>query len=214
MSDISNRIIAFIQQEKISYRDLSEATGIPKSALQRYATGETEKIPLDRLELIAHAFHTTPAYLMGWEDEPKSPTFSIFDIPNIIPMPKMKKIPLVGAIACGEPILAEQNIESYVNIENALRADFALRCNGSSMVGARIFDGDIVFVRSQPNVENGEIAVVLIDNEATLKRFYRSESYIELRAENPTFPPIILRDAQMEAVHILGKAVGFLSTNV
>lgn len=153
---------------------------------------------------IAQYFDVSLDYLIGRSDVP--------DVPNIAPMPKMKKVPLVGDIACGEPILAEENIETYLNMPENLNGSFALRCKGDSMINARIFNGDIVFIRSQPEVENGEIAAVLIGDEATLKRVYYHENRIELRAENPTFPALNYEGENLSEVRILGKAVGFLST--
>lgn len=133
------------------------------------------------------------------------------EISNIIPLPQTKKIPLLGSIACGEPILAEENIEDFIKLDKDIPADFALRCKGDSMINARIFDGDIVYIRQQPDVENGEIAAVLIDNEATLKRVYKYPHRIELRAENPTIKPFEYSDEEMNTVRILGKAVAFTS---
>jgi len=130
---------------------------------------------------------------------------------NILPMPKMKKVPLLGTIACGEPILATENIEDMVNMPENVVADFALRCKGDSMINARIFDGDIVYIRQQPTVENGEIAAVLIDDEATLKRVLIFEDHIILQPENPTYKPLAYWGEEMNAVRILGKAVAFTS---
>lgn len=206
MSDISDKILSILLNKEISYGELSDRTGIPKSALQRYATGQTEKIPIDRLEKIANAIGTSAAYLMGWEDFPdaKFPT-------NIIPMPEMRKIPLLGNIACGAPILAEDHIEEYIDIPKHIPADFALTCKGDSMINARIFDGDTVYIRQQDEVENGEIAAVLIDAEATLKRVQLYEDHISLEPENPQYRPIVLWGEEMNTVRILGKAVAFTS---
>lgn len=132
-------------------------------------------------------------------------------VKNIIPIPKMKKVPLLGTIACGEPILAVENIENYVNMPESINGTFALRCKGDSMINARIFDGDVVFIRQQPDVENGEIAAVLIDDEATLKKVYKYKNRIELRPENPTMAPLEYEGEEMNKIKILGKAVYFLS---
>lgn len=202
MSEISDRILSIIQLKDFTYGELSKKTGIPKSALQRYATGETEKIPIDRLELIAKAIGTTTQYLMGWEDTLPA---------NIIPMPAMKKIPLIGTIACGEPILADEHIDEYIDIPRHINADFALTCKGDSMINARIFDGDIVYIRHQDTVENGEIAAVLVGGEATLKRVKILPDRIILQPENPMYDPLVYRNEDMNAVHILGKAVAFTS---
>lgn len=207
MNEISKRILNILITKEISYGELSERTGIPKSALQRYATGQTEKIPIDRLEKIANAIGTSAAYLMGWEDSPdvKFPT-------NIIPLPEMRKVPLLGAIACGAPILAEEHIEDYVNVPKHIHADFALTCKGDSMINARIFDGDTVYIRQQETVENGEIAAVLTgEGEATLKRIRFCNDRIILEPANPLYDPLVFRGEEMSAVRILGKAVAFTS---
>ena len=169
MSEISKRLLQLIEDNDISYGELSKKTNIPKSALQRYATGETEKIPITRIEVIAKALNTTAQFIMGW-DENESYNNDIFSIPGINPIPKTYKRPRLGTIACGEPILAEENIEAYDDIPDNIKCDFTLICKGDSMVNARINDGDIVYIKQQSQVDNGEIAAVLIDNEATLKR--------------------------------------------
>lgn len=130
---------------------------------------------------------------------------------NIIPMPKMRKIPLLGEIACGAPILAEEHIEDYIDIPKHIRADFALTCKGDSMINARIFDGDIVYILQQDSVNNGEIAAVLIDNEATLKRVKLYDDHISLEPENPMYKPLVYWGEEMNTVRILGKAVAFTS---
>ena len=133
---------------------------------------------------------------------------------NIMPMPKMKKVPLLGTIACGEPILAAENIDSYTEVPDDIECDFSLRCKGDSMIGARIMNGDIVYVREQPSVENGEIAAVLIDNmetEATLKRVYISDNQIMLVPENRSYQPITFTGEDMNRVRILGKVIAFMS---
>lgn len=130
---------------------------------------------------------------------------------NIIPMPEMRRIPLVGTIACGEPILAQENIEEYISIPRDLAGDFALTCKGDSMINARIFDGDVVYIRQQDTVENGEIAAVLIDGEATLKRVRLFDDHISLEPENPMYKPFVYWNEEMNTIRILGKAVAFTS---
>lgn len=183
-------------QRGISYGDLAKATGIGKSVLQRYIVGETQKIPTQRLVSIAQALDVSPAALLGWEDAPASAT-----------------VPLLGEIACGTPLLAQENLLERVSLPHAVHADFALRCQGDSMVGARIYSGDLVYIRRQETVENGEIAAVLLGSEATLKRVYHQPgAWLELRAENPHYPPLRYEGAAMAEARILGKAVAFLST--
>ena len=210
MSEISKRLLQLIEDNDISYGELSKKTNIPKSALQRYATGETEKIPITRIEVIAKALNTTAQFIMGW-DENESYNNDIFSIPGINPIPKTYKRPRLGTIACGEPILAEENIEAYDDIPDSIKCDFTLICKGDSMVNARINDGDIVYIKQQSQVDNGEIAAVLIDNETTLKRVYIYEDKVVLQPENTKYPPFVYTKEDMNNIRILGKAVGFTS---
>lgn len=210
MSEISKRLLQLIEDNDISYGELSKKTNIPKSALQRYATGETEKIPITRIEVIAKALNTTAQFIMGW-DENESYNNDIFSIPGINPIPKTYKRPRLGTIACGEPILTEENIEAYDDIPDSIKCDFTLICKGDSMVNARINDGDIVYIKQQSQVDNGEIAAVLIDNEATLKRVYIYEDKVVLQPENTKYPPFVYTKEDMNNIRILGKAVGFTS---
>lgn len=187
----------------LSVDKLADIIGKNRATIYRYESNDIEKFPLDILYPLADALHTTPAYLMGWEDG---------TLPsNVSPMPSMHKIPLLGKIACGAPILAEDHIEDYVDIPKNIHADFALTCQGDSMINARIFDGDIVYIRQQDTVESGEIAAVLIDNDATLKRIRIFEDHVSLEPENPQYRPIVLWGEEMNTIRILGKAVAFTS---
>lgn len=188
----------------LSVDQLADLIGKNRATIYRYESNEIGKFPLDILYPLAEALRTSPAYLMGWE-ESTLPT-------NIIPMPEMRKIPLLGRIACGAPILAEEHIEEYIDIPKNIHADFALTCQGDSMINARIFNGDIVYIRQQDTVESGEIAAVLIDNDATLKRIRIFEDHISLEPENPQYRPIVLWGEDMNTVRILGKAIAFTST--
>ena len=183
---------------KMGYKD--------KSSISKIENGKAD-IPQSKIAAFADALQTTPAYLMGWEEqpEPKKPTIP----PGFEPMPKMKKIPLIGAIACGDPITAEQNIEKMVDVPENIRCDFSLTCHGDSMVDAGIHDKDVVYIRIQPEVENGEIAAVRIDGEATLKRVYYNPGTLTLMPANPAYAPMVYTGPQLEEVHIEGKAVGW-----
>ena len=130
---------------------------------------------------------------------------------GLIPLPGTKVVPLLGDIACGTPILAEENILDYITMPDKYSGNFALRCKGDSMINARIFDGDIVYIRQQPEIENGEIAAVMIDGEATLKRFYKYTDKIVLRAENPIYRDLVYTEEEYHNISIIGKALAFLS---
>lgn len=199
----------------ITATSLADKIGLSKQAISMYASG-SRKPKRPTIKAIAEALNVNEAWLMGY-DVPmeRQDTSQILIASNIIPIPKTKKVPLLGTIACGEPILATENIESYVDMDSDIHADFALRCQGDSMINARIMDGDIVFIRKQDKVENGEIAAVLMDecseSQATLKRVYISDDKIRLCAENPNYQDMIFFEEDMNKVRIIGKAIAFLS---
>ena len=193
----------------ITQGELAAMLDVSRSTVGMYETGGREP-DFETMEAIADIFNVDMDYLMGrTQVERKHPiTPPAQEIPpGFQPMPAMTEVPLVGRIACGTPITAEENVERMVCVPAKWRATFTLTCEGSSME-PKIHDGDLVAIRSQPTVENGEVAAVRIDGEATLKRVYLHESFIELRAENPAFESIILIREEMNTVTIEGKAVG------
>lgn len=216
MDTVANRLRYAMTVRGISQSELVRLTDIGKSSISTYLSGAYE--PKQRnIYKLAHALRVNEAWLMG-HDVPmetttvQQPDFNIFSIPGVEMLPKVNKVPIVGTIACGQPLLAEQNVEGYAGVPEDIHADFALRCKGDSMIGARIYDGDIVYIRQQPDVEDGEIAAVLIDNEATLKRVYKIGSdRLELRAENPSFATLRYQGEELNTVRIMGKAVYFTS---
>ena len=189
--------------------ELGAVCGTTKQTIFKYENGVITNIPTDRIELIADATGVSPAYLMGWTEE-MSPMAS-----NILPIPHTVSRPRLGAIACGEPILAEQNIEGYDQVPDFVKCDFTLLCKGDSMIGARIHDGDVVCIKQQPEVENGQIAAVLIEDDgndgATLKRVRFIENGIALWPENPSYAPKIFVGEAANQVKILGLATHFIS---
>lgn len=176
-----------------------------KSSIHRIEAGRAD-IPQSKVYAFAKALDTTPGYLMGWRDDAREARPSI--PAGFEPLPEMATVPLVGNIACGTPITAEENVEARIGVPAAWRADFALTCKGDSM-SPRYQDGDLVCIRSQPEVENGQIAAVLIGDEATLKRFYQNGDTVTLQAENPAFPPLVYRGEELNEIRIEGRVVGF-----
>ena len=208
-NDLAMKIRDLRSRHGLTLEQVAQQVGVGRSTVRKGETGLIANMRRDKIEKLAKALHTTPGYLMGWEDDSDS---DISTLPaNVIPMPEMRKLPLVGAIACGAPILAEENIEEYISVPKHIKADFALICKGDSMINARIFDGDVVYIRQQDTVENGEIAAVLIDNEATLKRVRLFDDHISLEPENPMYKPFVYWNEEMNSVRILGKAVAFTS---
>lgn len=210
VSTFAARLREGLSLRGMTQAELSRRTELDKSSISRYLKNEY-KGNQDAVYKISQALNVSEAWLMGYDvpmepqgqSAPAKPTIP----PGFLPMPEMAQVPLVGRIACGTPITAEQNVEQIVSIPAAWRATFTLMCKGDSMA-PRIQDGDLVAVRSQPEVENGEIAAVRIGEEATLKHVYVYPNYIELRPENPEFASIIKIGAEMADVVIEGKAVG------
>lgn len=206
MSNFGTVLNRLRKEHGLTQTELGVKLGISCSTVSMYERGEREP-DFETQEAIADYFNVSMDYLHG-------KAFSYYDrnkdsIPsNIFSLEKYKKIPILGTIACGEPILAEENFESYTRASEEIHADFALRCKGYSMT-PRFVDGDIVLIRKQPMVENGQIAAVLIDSEATLKRVYINDNQIVLSAENPDFSPIILQGEEISSARILGLAIGY-----
>ena len=191
-------------EHELSQADLGKIAGVSDKAVSTWELGI--KIPrMGAVEKMANYFGIPKSAIL--DDAQPAPASRPIP-PGFEPMPKMKKIPLIGSIACGEPITAEQNIERYIGVPAAWRADFALTCHGDSM-SPTICDGDIVCIRRQHEVEQGEIAAVRIGGEATLKHFHRQGDAVMLLADNAAVcPPMIFTGLQLEELHIEGRAVG------
>lgn len=187
----------------LTLAQIADAMGVTEATVQRWESGNIKTIRYEKIGKLSEVLKVSPALLMGWND-PSNPNLP----DNISPIPKMKKWKVLGGTACGEPIFRELDDEAVMAPEN-IDADFVFRCIGDSMINARIFNGDIVFVKSGP-VENGQIGVVRVGEEYTLKRIYHGPDYLELRAENPMYPAQIIRGEQ-ENAEIIGRAVQFLS---
>lgn len=188
----------------LSAEKVAERLGVSPATVYRYEKGEIEKLPGDILPTLSEILQTTPAYLMGWADNISTPVVPA----GFEPLPEMTTVPLVGNIACGTPITAEENVIARIGVPAAWKADFALVCHGDSMA-PKIQDGDVVCIRKQPVVENGEVAAVRIGEEATLKHFYRDGDQVTLLPDNPAAcAPLVYRGEELNQIAIEGKAVG------
>lgn len=191
-------------------KQIAKLLGISQQSYSAYENGVSQP-PRDALIKLAEYYQVSTDYLLDRTNLPTS-TQGQVTFSNVFPVEK-RKIPFWGKIACGEPIFAEEKKGVYVEALSDLHVDFCLQAKGDSMINARIKDGDIVFIRSQPEVNNGEIAAVAIGDTATLKRvyYYPEKNQITLQAENPAFPPLTYVGAELEEIRILGKAVAFQS---
>ena len=190
----THEIIRILREKAgMNQTELAELLGYTdRSSIAKIETGKVD-LSESKLRRLTEIFHVPIHTLLGLE------------------LPQTRKLPILGTIACGAPILAQEHIDGYTEAPSHIHADFALVCRGDSMVGARIFDGDIVYIRQQEQIETGEIAAVLIDGEATLKRVRCFEDRISLEPEKPMYRPLILWGEDMNRARILGKAVAFTS---
>ena len=190
-----NRFLTILKSKGLTPYKVSKETGVSQATLTNWKNGSY--VPkYNKLKKLADYLNIDISELMGEGGE-------------------INRVPIIGRVACGAPILAEENIEGYAPQCYGVSADFCLFAKGDSMINARIYDGDLVFVKKQSMVQNGEIAVVLIEDSATLKRvyYYPEQNKLILNPENPKYEPLVYVDDELEQVQILGKAVGFSSAH-
>lgn len=200
MKTIGERIKLRREQLNLSQEDLAKKLGYKSRSSINKIESDTRNLTQSKIKAIADALETTPSYIMGWDDEDS------YVYKNILPI-QTKSVPMLGEIACGEPTFADQQYNAYQEADSNINADFCLKCKGDSMIGDGINNGDIVFIRKQDSVENGEIACVIIDDEATLKHVYISDNNITLIASNTNYPPMVYGEHDAGTIKILGKAV-------
>lgn len=209
MQNIGERIKNLRKNAGLTQEELARKCGYKSlTTINKIELG-INSVPLSVVEKIAEVFNVSPSYIMGWDS---SVDATLLQYDNIRPIAK-KRIPMLGEIACGTPRYASEDRESYIEAGTDINADFCLTARGDSMIGARIFSGDVVFCRSQNTVNNGEIAVVIINDEATLKRvyFYPESQKLVLQAENPAFAPLVYVGEELNEIRIMGKAIAFQS---
>lgn len=208
-STFAKRLAQALELRGITQTELSKRTNINKSSISTYLKGEY-KAKQDKVDLLANALNVSPVWLMGYDiPMQRDLSFDLSTLTNYVPIAR-KKIPLLGEIAAGQPIYADEHIEEFLPADDKLHADFALKIKGDSMINAQINDGDIVFIRQQSDVDDGQIAAVLINDSATLKRIYHMNGFLQLNAENPAYKPIICSPETCDTCRILGLAVAVL----
>jgi len=202
----TGEIIRMLREEKhLTQEDLGKMVGVQKAAVNKWENGTTKNLKRSVIAQLAEIFNVPPSYILGMREEPlmlvkeESAEYST----------KTNKLPVIGTIAAGVPLLAEQNIEDYFIVDPRLEADYIIKVKGTSMINAGILDGNYAFIKQQPIVENGDIAAVLIDGDsATLKRVYRENGILRLVSENPAIPTKIYDRGD---VRILGRLVAVLN---
>lgn len=214
MDIFKDRLIEAMQARGMRAAELSKRTGLSKARISQYVNGKF--VPKsDAVLQIAEALRVSELWLLGKapDMEPAEATRPVIPCPENLSPLRLRRYPVLGEIACGLPILAVEDTEgAYVTAADTT-ADFCLTAKGDSMIGARIFDGDEVFIQQTDVVENGEIAAVVVEGEATLKRvyYYPEEQKLILSPENPAYEPLVFTGPELDTIHILGRAVAFQS---
>ena len=200
MEDNFIKIGEIIKSKRIengyTQQDIANLLSVTKSAVSKWESGGVEQMGRSTIQKLSQILDIPP-YVIVTGEFPEEEQVS----------KRFISVPLLGSIAAGTPILAEQNIEDYFNLDKKIKADFCLRINGDSMININIMDGDIVFIKKQEDLENGEVGAVLVEDSATLKRFYRMNGEVYLQSENPAYKPIVISGGE---VMILGKMVASL----
>ena len=200
---VGERIAARRKELNMTQEELAKKLGYKSRSSINKIELEWSNVPLSKLEKVASALECDACYLMGWDDTPR----------GLSAMPDLRRVPRVGRIACGEPVLAQDNLEGFDDVPSFIHCEFTLVCKGDSMMNARIFDGDLVCISTELVVHSGDIAAVLADEEdATLKRVRIFPDHIVLEPENPKYRPMVFWEEEMKRVRIIGKATHFIST--
>lgn len=205
-TEIGNRIKNKRIELNMTQEELALKSGYTsRSSVNKIELGLVD-IPQSKIASIASALGVSPAYLLFGD------VFTDKDNSELRPV-NLKRFPMLGEIACGKPIFANEEHETYIDASADIKADFCLTAKGDSMVGARIHNGDVVFIKEQSIVDNGQIAAVIIDNDVTLKRwyFYPDKKKLILQAENPSYEPFVFIGEELNNIRCLGRAVSFMS---
>lgn len=204
LTEKQRRVLEFIEQftkeqgYPPSVREIGAAVGLTSTAtVHGYLERLEKKGYLDRAALKTRAMRVINPVSEGTAEEAET---------GVTADEKYMEVPIVGRVAAGSPILAQEQVEGYLplSFDFAKNKDlFVLRVRGESMINVGIYDGDLIIVSRQPDAANGDIVVALIEDEATVKTFYREQGYFRLQPENDTMEPILVNE-----VAILGKVVG------
>lgn len=206
-----NNLKKIRKELNLTQAELSKKFNISQQTVSNWENNITE-IDQENLRNFSDYFKVSIDYLLGQPYSSNNNALNLKSYDNISPICK-RKIPLLGDIACGKPIFTNEDRENYIECGTDIKADFCLKAKGDSMINARILDGDIVFIKAQEMVSNGEIAAVIIGDEATLKRvyYYREKNKLILQAENSAYEPLVFIDEELNDIRIIGKAIAFQS---
>lgn len=185
----------------MTMKELSVRVGVSEGTISRWESGEIKNMRISAVSALAKALVLSPSAVMGWGKTPD----------DMISALQLQKTSLLREITAGQSVYAHKYAEEYLPSSADMKANYSLRVQGDSMINAGIRDGDIVYIQTQDNVENGQIAAVVIDNSVTLKRVYKGPDFLQLVPENPKYAPMVFNGKNCSAVKILGRAIAVLN---
>ena len=203
MNTLGDRMRILRSGRGLTQQDVAAALNVSRSAVAMWERNEREP-NLETLAALARLLDVPLSALVERREAP---------LPQNLRPVRARRIPLLGTIAAGEPIFAEEEHETYVDVGGSVHADFALEVKGSSMEPV-YKDGDVVYIRSQDDVLDGQVAAVVVDDSATLKRVYHLPVGVQLMPLNPAFAPMLFTPENSDSVRILGLAVGYFRKTV
>ncbi|HFU6611239.1 TPA: LexA family protein [Bacillus paranthracis] len=207
MRKIGENIKRLRKEKKMSQKTLAELLEVKPTSVSAWEVGRNEPL-MNNIDKMSRIFQVPKSEIIGDEINKKAIQNMIIQTDNDTQNSDMVRLPIVGRISCGNGALAYQDIEGYEDTPRSWMNGgeyFYLRARGDSMINARIFDGDLLYIRKQNDIENGEIAAVNIDGEAYLKRVYKQNDSLVLQSENPQYPPIICAPGECSHIQIIGK---------
>lgn len=202
---IGDRIKIMREKNGLSQEELAKKLDYKsRTSIHKIEQNVTD-LPISKVNEFAQALNTTPAYLMGWEEEKKQEDLEKHAAIKL----KYKTVPLLSSIACGNPIECDLSETEYIKIPEDINCDFALRASGDSMEQI-IFDGDLVLIKKDVEIKNGDIVAVFIESEVTLKTYRKDGSKVFFIPENKIYTPLAFTKEELEynSVYIAGKVKG------
>lgn len=212
VSDFPTRLRKLMNENNMSQAELARKTNITPSSISDWLNYKYDA-KQDKIDIISRVFNVSPSYMMGYDVDKSRNNLDLNDIPGINVIKNLINVPILGSVICGQPTMMEENFTGYFKLDpDIAKPDFSLRAEGDSMIDANIHEGDLVFFRKTPDVENGSIACVLLDDQVTLKRIIKADDTLILQPANTSYSPIVVRDGDYTNVQILGEMIGVYST--
>lgn len=200
---LGNKIKELRKKNRMTQADLAKKLNVAPTAVSAWERNENRPL-MDKIAIMSEMFDVPISYFF----EDFKTIQEVRKEPAQYICTEFSRLPIIGSISCGDGVIAYEEIKGYEEVPSSWLNGgeyFFVRAKGDSMINARIMDGDLLLIRRQDDVENGEIAAVLIDDEIVLKRVYKTNDTIILQSENPKYQPIVVQKSDMKNVRVIGK---------